>query len=374
MMTADQSLQVLIVDDNPLNLKLLETTLAKDGYQVLSAGSGPVARKMAVEGKPDLILLDIKMPGEDGFQVIRQLKENSATATIPVIFLTGVSDMDTKLHGFELGAVDYIIKPFHPREVLARVRLHLKLSIATNSLIASQANKLKQITEAQTSMLVTPEMYPRAQFGVYYSALNEAGGDFYEVRPISDDIFGYFVADFSGHDIKTSYLTASVKALLQQNSAPVYQAHESMQMINDVLVEILPEGKYLTACYARLNRKTRQMTVVNAGHPPVIFVPSEGSAACIDLKGDILGIFKDVYFGSHTIDVNPGDRFYMYSDGLIESSGEKIVWSAGSDKVSAACEKAGSIPIQKAPEQIARQLFKENVLIEDDVVLLGIEV
>ncbi len=374
MKIADQSLQILIVDDNPLNLKLLETTLSKDGYKVLSAGNGPVAREMAVAEKPDLILLDIKMPGEDGFQVIRQLKKNLATTAIPVIFLTGVSDMDTKLQGFELGAVDYIIKPFHPREVLARVRLHLKLSIATNSLIASQANKLKQITEAQTSMLVTPEMYPRAQFGVYYSALNEAGGDFYEVRQISDDIFGYFVADFSGHDIKTSFLTVSIKALLQQNSAPVYQAHESMQMINDVLVEILPEGKYLTACYARLNRKTKQMTIVNAGHPPGIFVPSEGSATRIDMKGDILGIFKEVYFGSHTIDVNPGDRFYLYSDGLIESSEEKIVWSAGSNKLVAACEDAKSFPIQEAPKEIVRKLFNENVSIHDDIVLLGIEV
>jgi phosphoserine phosphatase RsbU/P len=374
MMMADQSFQILIVDDNPLNLKLLETTLAKDGYQVLSAGNGPVARKIAVAEKPDLILLDIKMPGEDGFQVIQQLKVNPATATIPVIFLTGVSDIDTKLHGFELGAVDYIIKPFHPREVLARVRLHLKLSIATNSLIASQADKLKQITEAQTSMLVTPEMYPRAQFGVYYSSLNEAGGDFYEVLPISDDIFGYFVADFSGHDIKTSYLTVSVKALLQQNSAPVYQAHESMQMINDVLVEILPEGKYLTACYARLNRKTKQMTIINAGHPPGIFVPSEGSAARIDIKGDILGIFKEVYFGSHTIDVNPGDRFYMYSDGLIESSEEKIVWSVGSNRLLAACEKVRSLPIQEASKQIVQQLLNEKARIDDDVVVIGIEV
>jgi len=373
-MTTDRPLQILIVDDNPVNLKLLETTLMKEGYQVFSSTNGLIAREIAIVEKPNLILLDIKMPGEDGFQVIEKLKENSATTTIPVIFLTGVSDINTKLHGFELGAVDYITKPFHPREVLARVRLHLKLSIATNSLIASQAQKLRQLTEAQTSMLVTPEMQPRARFGVYYSALQEAGGDIYEVLPISDDIFGYFVADFSGHDIKTSYLTVSVKALLQQNSAPVYQAHETMQMINDVLVEILPEGKYLTACYARLNRKTRQMTIINAGHPPVIFVPSDGRPYRIDMEGDILGIFREVYFGAHTIDANPGDRFYLYSDGLIESSHDKIIWSAGSDKLIAACEKVRSLPIQEASKQIVHLLSDKNLPIEDDIVVLGVEV
>ncbi|MFH2066974.1 MAG: fused response regulator/phosphatase [Pseudomonadota bacterium] len=374
MMTAGQLFQILIVDDNPINLKLLDTTLAKDGYHVITATNGPAAREIALVEKPHLILLDIKMPEEDGFQVIQKLKENPATTTIPVIFLTGVSDIGTKLHGFELGAVDYITKPFHPREVLARVRLHLKLSIATNSLIAGQAQKLKQITEAQTSMLVTPDMVPQARFGVYYSALQEAGGDFYEVTPISDEIFGYFVADFSGHDIQTSYLTASVKALLKQNSAPVYQAHESMQMINDVLVEILPEGKYLTACYARLNRKTKQMTIVSAGHPPVIFVPLEGKAVRVDMQGDILGIFKEVYFGSHTMDVNSGDRFYLYSDGLIESSKDKTLWSAGSKKLLAACEDAGSVSIQEAPRHIVQLLSDKDVPIEDDVVVLGVEV
>ena len=370
----DQTLQILIVDDNPTNLKLLETTLSKDGYGVLSAIDGPAAREIALKAKPDLILLDIQMPEEDGFAVIAKLKEIPATAAIPVIFLTGVSDIGTKLHGFELGAVDYITKPFHPQEVLARVRLHLKLSIMTNSLIVNQAQKLKQLTEAQTSMLVTPDMYPQARFGVYYSSLEEAGGDFYEVLPISDDIFGYFVADISGHDIQTSYHTASVKALLKQNSAPVYQADETMKMLNDVLVEILPEGKYLTACYIRLNRKRNQITFINAGHPPVIYLPVEGAAVRIDIKGDILGIFKEVYFGSHTVETNPGDRFYLYSDGLVESSKDKTVWSAGLDRIQAACEATRSLPIQEAPEQILKALLDEDQAIEDDVVVLGLEV
>jgi len=373
-MIENKRLLILVVDDNPLNLKLLETTLSKDGYQVVSVGNGPDARKVAVDEKPDLILLDIKMPKEDGFNVIKKLKESSATSTIPVIFLTGVSDIDTKLFGFELGAVDYITKPFHPREVLARVSLHLKLSIATNSLIASQAQKLRQITEAQTSMLTTPEMHPQARFGVYFLALNEAGGDFYDVLPISDDIFGYFVGDFSGHDIKTSYLTLSVKALLKQNSAFVYQAHESMKMINDVLVEILPEGKYLTACYARLNRKANQMTIINAGHPPVIFVPSDGKADSIEMGGDIMGIFKEVYFGQYNIEVKSGDRFYIYSDGLIESFRENVTWPIGSDELIAACEDVRYIPVHDAPGKIVNMLLKNNSKMQDDIVIIGIEV
>lgn len=372
-MEKDQSLTVLVVDDNPLNRKLLETILAKEGYRVVSANNGLEVRRIADKKRLDLILLDIQMPGENGFDVIKHLKKNPHTATIPVIFLTGVSEIDAKVSGFELGAVDYITKPFHPREVLARVRLHLKLSIATNSLIISQAEKLKQISEAQTSMLITPESQPDARFGVYYLALHEAGGDFYDVLSISNDIFGYFVADFSGHDIKTSYLTVSVKALLKQNSAPVYQALESVQMINDVLKEILPEGKYLTACYARLNRRTNQMTIINAGHPPAVYVPAGGEARLIEMEGDILGVFSEVIFGRRNLEVSPGDRFYLYSDGLIESARDKVMWSEGTDALIEVCSRVRDIPIDKAPDEIVG-LMSGDVEAEDDVVVLGIEV
>ncbi len=373
-MNSDHRFSILVVDDTPVNLKLLDTTLTKEGYRVLTAANGPTARKVAKEEMPDIILLDIRMPEEDGFEVIKALKKNADTASIPVIFLTGVSEIDAKLSGFELGAVDYITKPFHPREVLARVRLHLKLSIATNSMIASQAEKLRQITEAQTSMLTTPRMQPEANFGVYYLALQEAGGDFYDVLSISPDIFGYFLADFSGHDIKTSYLTASVKALLKQNASPVYQPLESIKMMNDVLVEILPEGKYLTACYARLNRKTGQMILINAGHPPMVYVPKNGEAELIKMEGDILGVFKNVYLGHRQMEVFPGDRLFLYTDGLIESLRDRSVWAKKLGDILAGCNEVRRTPIQEAPQQIVRMLQPEGLLAEDDLVVLGFEI
>lgn len=373
-MNESKPLSILVVDDNPLNVRLLETTLAKEGYKVFKSFSGPEARESANANHPDLILLDIQMPGETGFDVIKQLKSKGATASIPVIFLTGVSEIDSKLEGFELGAVDYITKPFHPLEVSARVRIHLKLSIATNSLIQSQADKLKQISEAQSAMLTTPDKYPDARFGVHFLSLHEAGGDFYEVLPISDDIYGYFVADFSGHDLSTSYLTSSVKGLLKQNCSPIYQPLESIKMINDVLVEILPVGKYLTACYARLNRKTRQMRIICSGHPPVCYVPKEGEARILEMDGDVIGIFNNVLFGSEKISVQSGDRFYMYTDGLIESAEKKIVWSEGAGHMLEACKKVRDLPISEAPEQITRYLCPDTSKLEDDIVILGIEV
>jgi len=339
-MPAASRFSILAVDDNPSNLKLLEVSLGKEGYRILTAADGPSAREIAATEKPDLILLDIIMPGENGFDVIKHLKSNSATASIPVIFLTGINEIDYKLAGFKLGAVDYITKPFHPLEVLARVRLHLKLSIATNSLIASQAQKLKEITEAQTSLLTTPDSHPKAHFGVYYLTLH----------------------------------VASIKALLKQNCRPVYGPVESIRMINDVLVEILPEGKYLTACYGKLNRKTNQMTIVNAGHPPAVYVPVKGEPSFVEINGDILGVFKDVWFGQKNIDVSPGDRFYLYSDGLVESCRQKIMWTQAQQDLIAVCNKVRDISIREAPGKIVQLLHKEVFQPEDDIVILGIEV
>ncbi|MCG8619305.1 MAG: fused response regulator/phosphatase [Desulfobacterales bacterium] len=369
-----QPYSVLAVDDNLLNLKLIEKALTKEGYKVYTADNGPDAREMAVDKQPDLILLDIEMPGENGFDVIQKLKDNAVTNPIPVLFLTGVSEVDAKLRGFELGAVDYIIKPFHPQEVLARVRIHLKLSIATNSLIQDQAGKLRQVTEAQAAMLPQPEDFPDARFGVYYKALQEAGGDFYDILNISGNITGYFVADSSGHDIETSYMTASVKALLAQNCTPVYSPAESMKMINDVLVEILPGGKYLTACYMHLNRSTMKLTLVNAGHPPVVCMPRDGEPYLLKEEGDILGMFRDAGFGQKRISVNPGDRFFIYSDGLVESAENKINWAAGADSLLPVYASLRGFPFQDAPAEMIDQLFGNNSCPEDDIVLLCVEV
>lgn len=122
-----QSATVLIVDDNSANLGVLSETLDQAGLEVWVAQSGKIALERVKYALPDLILLDVMMPGIDGFETCRQLKANVETREVPVIFMTALSDTANKVEGFQLGAVDYITKPFQQEEVLARVQLHLKL-------------------------------------------------------------------------------------------------------------------------------------------------------------------------------------------------------------------------------------------------------
>lgn len=117
---------VLIVDDMPENIELLARILG-DSVEILFALSGEDALRICKEQEPDLILLDILMPGLDGFQVLARLKEDPQTAKIPVIFITGLDNAGEEARGLEAGAVDYITKPIHPAVVRARVRNHLEL-------------------------------------------------------------------------------------------------------------------------------------------------------------------------------------------------------------------------------------------------------
>ncbi len=125
-MATDNGL-VLIVDDEPLNVDLLEQELAAERYRTVAARSGEEALKRAAESHPDLILLDVMMGGIDGYETCRRLKAQEATRSIPVIFLTALSDTLEKVRGFRAGAVDYLTKPFETEELLARVGTHIAL-------------------------------------------------------------------------------------------------------------------------------------------------------------------------------------------------------------------------------------------------------
>jgi DNA-binding NarL/FixJ family response regulator len=116
---------VLIVDDTPGNLALLSDMLSEAGYRVLVATDGISAIEQIQYVKPDIILLDVMMPGIDGFETCKRLKADAATAAIPVLFMTGMSELENLLRGFGEGGLDYIVKPIRPAEVLARIEVHL---------------------------------------------------------------------------------------------------------------------------------------------------------------------------------------------------------------------------------------------------------
>jgi signal transduction histidine kinase len=143
---------ILVVDDTPANLEVVCEILGDAGYEVITAISGDRALKRVQSHPPDLILLDVQMPGIDGFETCQRLKADPTTANIPIIFMTALADADSKVKGFVLGAVDYITKPFQEQELLARVKTHLQLRQLTKNLEQRVVEKTSDLEAALTQL------------------------------------------------------------------------------------------------------------------------------------------------------------------------------------------------------------------------------
>lgn len=170
---------ILAVDDEPTNLKVITNYLKLEGFQTLVARSGESAIQKAAYAHPDLILLDVMMPGLDGFETCRRLKANPAIRDIPVIFMTALTETDSKVRGFGVGAVDYITKPFQQEEVLARITTHLRLRSLTRQLQKKnrQLELSSQVAKKVTSQLNLDELLNeivrsiQAEFGYRFTSI-----------------------------------------------------------------------------------------------------------------------------------------------------------------------------------------------------------
>ncbi|HEY9761063.1 MAG TPA: response regulator [Trichocoleus sp.] len=192
----DQS-TILIVDDNPTNIQVLFDVLKASGYRVAVSKSGESALKRLQDALPDLILLDVMMPGIDGFETCRRLKQAEETRDIPVIFMTALSDAVDKVKGLSLGAVDYITKPIQHEEVLARIRVHLQVRYLTQSLEAKVAERtahldktLKDLKQAQLQLVRSEKMSSLGQLvaGVAHEINNPVNFIYGNLIPAQDYI------------------------------------------------------------------------------------------------------------------------------------------------------------------------------------------
>ncbi|MBW4465974.1 MAG: hybrid sensor histidine kinase/response regulator [Pegethrix bostrychoides GSE-TBD4-15B] len=149
---------ILIVDDTPTNIDIIREVLEEQGFDVAIAISGERALQQVAQEIPDLILLDVMMPGIDGFQTCQCLKSLPLIQNVPVIFMTALSDKDNKVKALELGAVDYVTKPFEAQEVLARVRTHLKLHRLTQTLAQEVNKKVSELQNIQMQLVQSEKM------------------------------------------------------------------------------------------------------------------------------------------------------------------------------------------------------------------------
>ena len=315
---------ILLVDDNPTNLQVLFQTLEGVGCKLLIAKNGEMALSIAGKALPDLILLDIMMPDIDGYEVCRQLKTNRATAGIPVIFLSALGDTEDKVKGLQLGAVDYITKPFQPDEVIARVNTHLTIH-RLKRVVESQKDQLEHelevVSEVQRKLL--PKQLPAIEgfkLGVHYETSRYAGGDYYDIIELPDNCWGFLIADAEGHSAPAAVLMAMTCALFRSYPGSAADPAAVIHYLNEHLCKVA-DPSFMTALYAFYDANAHTMRIARAGHPlPMVFRNSDQKAIEFPCPGVYpLGIEPyEIEISVTDIKLEPGDRFLIYTDGLTE--------------------------------------------------------
>lgn len=315
---------ILLVDDNPTNLQVLFQTLEGVGCKLLIAKNGEMALTIAGKALPDLILLDIMMPDIDGYEVCRQLKTNPATSGTPVIFLSALGDTEDKVKGLQLGAVDYITKPFQPDEVIARVNTHLtihRLKREVESQKDQLEHELKVVSEVQRKLL--PKQLPVIdgfKLAAHYETSRYAGGDYYDIIELPDNCWGFLIADAEGHSAPAAVLMAMTCALFRSYPGSATDPAEVLRYLNKHLCKVA-DPSFMTALYAHFDAKTKTMRIARAGHPlPMVFRNSDQKAIELTCPGVYpLGIEPyEIEVPVTETKLEPGDRFLIYTDGLTE--------------------------------------------------------
>jgi sigma-B regulation protein RsbU (phosphoserine phosphatase) len=317
---------ILIVDDTPANLQLLARMLADRGYQVRPVLDGQLALASVEAEPPDLILLDIRMPEMNGYQVCERLKANPSTSQIPVIFLSAMDALEDKVKAFRAGGVDYVTKPFQIEEVTARVETHLTLSRLREQLQranAQMAAELQLAGEVQRSFL--PHDLPELdswQVAVRLESARETSGDFYDMYPLQGDRLGILVADVVDKGVGAALFMALSWAIMRTYAGKYPRQPERMLgAANTRLLRDTTGKQFATVFYGILDPSSGRLCYANAGHPPAILAHCAGQDTFEDLNrtGLPLGIFPNATWGQGVVDLDHGDVLIAYTDGFTEA-------------------------------------------------------
>ena len=315
---------ILIVDDTPLNIGVISGAL-KDSYKTKVATNGEKAIALAsAEEKPDLILLDIMMPGMDGYEVCSRLKADPATSEIPVIFLTGQTSAEDETRGFEVGAVDYVHKPFSPAVVKARVRSHILLREARAQL-ASQLLALNTELEMarQIQLSILPHSIPKLaglDIAAHYLPMTSVAGDFYDFIQIDDKHIGILIADVSGHGLPSALIASMLQVALTGQAGHATEPAKVLLGLNRALCGKFTRN-FVTAAYVYVDLENNLMRYAGAGHPPMLqWRNSTGNATQVLENGLVLGIIEEASYEALEFLLEPGDRYVLCTDGILEAA------------------------------------------------------
>jgi phosphoserine phosphatase RsbU/P len=392
MHTSLNESRILIVDDTLENIQILGEIL-KD-YKRSVALNGEDALKIVWNNfKPDLILLDVVMPGMDGFEVCRRLKQNENSRDIPVIFITSRTDVEDETRGLELGAVDFIPKPISPPVVLARVKNHLELKMTRENLELNNlelAKRNKYITDSiyyakriQSAIFQSEEQFRKIvpEYFTLYFPKDIVSGDFYWFTEI-DHLKIIAVIDCTGHGVPGAFMSIIGNTLLNEivNIQKITDPGEVLNELNRRIINELQKDinkqTYDGMDVALVTYARAENTISFAGaYRPIIMCTDNNIIEIKGTKKSIGDAKKNITYQTHKEIINSETEIYLFSDGLTDQNNDK------NEKYGSARLKSMIKNIHKEKMSRQRELLLEDFnkhhgqeTLRDDILLVGIRI
>ena len=385
--------KVLVVDDNRDKRHLLSCILERH-FHVLEAENGRKALTMIEEVQPDVVLLDVLMPGLDGFEVCRRMKANPKSADVPVLFVTVLNHDETRVEGLELGAEDFISWPINSSELVARIRARVRSSrplTELRSVLEKQSRLLevKEQHEAATqyeleqARLVqqrfVTNVFPQGrglEFANRYRPSRQVGGDLFDVVAVNSGEVALLMADISGHGVPAALLTSVTKVLFRTGVEQCSEPAKVLRWLNKQISAYLATGEFLTVFVGWWNAKTHTFSYAGAGHPPALLIAPDGKhVERLYVSQGIVGIMPDSNFPQRNFELNCGQRLVCYTDGITEAINTEQEFF-GEDRLADACSRYAAVPLTTMVENVFAEMdaFSNDEPQNDDQALLALEV
>jgi serine phosphatase RsbU (regulator of sigma subunit) len=381
MKSADEVKTLLLVDDAPANIQIANSIL-KDSYKIRIATNGAKALELAsVTPLPDLILLDVMMPEMDGYEVCTRLKISAETRDIPVIFLTGQTEIEDETKGFEVGAVDYIHKPLSPAIVKARVQTHLVLRGIRKQLALQLLTIQKELETAREIQLsILPEEIPKIgglDIAARYIPMTSVAGDFYDFIVVDEKHLGILVADVSGHGMPAALIASMLKIALAAQKPNAADPAQLLFGLNQALCGKF-QRHYVTAAYLFLDMLKGTLRYAGAGHPPLLLWSLSEGVRAVEENGLFLGKFPQAAYTFVELSLKAGDWALLYTDGIPETTNPSQI-EFGADRFMQFLGTEQSTSADHFADRLLKELSQWSVRdsgedSDDDVTLVAIHV
>jgi sigma-B regulation protein RsbU (phosphoserine phosphatase) len=315
--------RILYVEDDPFLRDWVDYELSTEGYQVALASDGESGLQNAHSSEqPDLIILDIGLPEMDGFQLCRALQQDTATANIPIIFLSARNAIDDRLRGFQLGGLDYLPKPFAMAELKARIQAGLRRQqLGQMQEREAAAAEMSEASTLQRNLMQRSlPTVPGIDLAANCRPARHVAGDWFDFQSVGGNALYLVEADVSGKGMPAALLMSETRLSLQHACQSGVAPAEALSTTNHQLYDDLTTaGKFITTFVGRYDTDLEQITYACAGHPAVLLSEKSDRARLIQPADPPIGIFKDYTFSEGAFGFSTDDLLVVCSDGITEA-------------------------------------------------------